>query len=590
MEMVFSSIIIRPLLLGRFMNNCSDVTQTAEIISDMSFLYELSLSIGRSLDLVDNCEKFLKILMPRKNYSYGAIWIKDKYLSNLSETENTTLIYAKPKYYIRDTEMPLSHPLFTEVAGRDYVTISSRNKKFSSFINEHNIKEGAFVILPLGQLGVLKIYTANKDYIYDDRTARQMRSVLDKFAISLEGCLSHENLIAEIRQRRQTETELKKAREELETRVQERTRELVALNQDLLTEVIERKKTESSLRQLQAQYQALVENNPDIIMRFDKELRCLYANPAIKFVTGKLAEDVIGKYIWDMGFGIEKSETLQKHLLSVIESGEQLSFESEQVHSPGVRYYQAHFVPEFDNNRAVVSVLGIGRDVTEHKLFEKEIARLDRLGLVGQMAASIGHEVRNPMTTVRGYLQLYQRKLTSEKDSKTFSIMIEEIDRANAIITEFLSLARNKAVDLKKNNLNEIIKVILPLIQADALHRGNSINVEFGKIFDLRLDEKEIRQCILNLVRNALEAMPDGGAVTIKTYIENEGVVLSISDEGKGLDSSTLDRLGTPFFTTKENGTGLGLPVCYSIVARHKAKIDVETGSSGTIFYVRFAP
>lgn len=571
------------------MNKGFNTTESSEIILHMSFLYELSLSIGKSLDLVSNCENFLKILMPRKNYSYGAIWIKDKYLSKHSEKENATLVYAKPRYYVRDTEVPLSHLLFTEAAGKDYTTINSQNKEFSSFINEHNIKDGSFVILPLGQLGVLKIYTTNKDYIYDDFTARQLRSVLDKFAISLEGCLSHENLIAEIEQRRQTENELQKARDELEIRVEERTFELATLNQDLRAEVIERNKTENSLRQLQAQYQALVENAPDMIIRFDKELRCLYANPAIQFITGKLAGEVMGEYIYNMNFGVENNEILQKHLINVIESGEDLRFESEQTHSQGVKYYQTHFVPEFNNKREVISVLGISRDITEHKLFEKEIARLDRLGLVGEMAASIGHEVRNPMTTVRGYLQLYQRRLASPEDKENFSIMIEEIDRANAIITEFLSLARDKTVDLKKNNLNEIIKVILPLIQADALHRGNNIYVEFGEIFELLLDEKEIRQCILNVVRNSLEAMPDGGVVKIKTYIEHESVILSICDEGKGIESHIFDKLGTPFFTTKESGTGLGLAVCYSIAARHKAKISVETGSSGTAVYIRFS-
>ena len=527
--------------------------------------------------------------MARKNYSYGAIWIKDKYLSDPRKNNNAALVYAKPRYYIRDTEVPLSHPLFTAVADKDYVIMNSRDKSFNSFINEYNIKDGAFIILPLGQLGVLKIYTANKDYIYDDFTARQMRSVLDKFAISLEGCLSHEKLIAEIEQRTQTEAALKKAREELETRVKERTCELVLLNQELWAEVMERKKTESSLRQLQADYQALVENASDIIMRFDKELRCLYANPAIKLLTGQLAKDTIGKYAHEINYGTEKDDTLQTHLISVIKSGENLRFESEQPHSGGVRYYQTHFVPEFDSEGIVVSVLGISRDVTEHKLFEKEIARLDRLGLVGEMAASIGHEVRNPMTTVRGYLQLYQRRLAATQDKENFEIMIEEIDRANAIITEFLSLARNKAVNLKENNLNEVIMIILPLLQADALRRGNDIKVDLGKIFAVLLDEKEIRQCILNLVRNALEAMPNGGAVTIKTYIENDNVVLSISDEGKGIDSHIFEKLGTPFFTTKETGTGLGLAVCYSIAARHKAKIDVETSNKGTIVYVRFS-
>jgi signal transduction histidine kinase len=109
-----------------------------------------------------------------------------------------------------------------------------------------------------------------------------------------------------------------------------------------------------------------------------------------------------------------------------------------------------------------------------------------------------------------------------------------------------------------------------------------------GVVQELLLDEKEIRQLILNLVRNGLEAMPVGKKLTISTYMEKGEVVLAVQDEGGGIGSEMLDKLGTPFFTTKEYGTGLGLAVCYSIAARHNAWIEVDTGPGGTTFYVRF--
>lgn len=102
------------------------------------------------------------------------------------------------------------------------------------------------------------------------------------------------------------------------------------------------------------------------------------------------------------------------------------------------------------------------------------------------------------------------------------------------------------------------------------------------------LDEKEIKQLIFNLVRNGLEAMKPGQTLTIKTYVEGTTAVLAVQDQGSGIKPEIMDKIGTPFFTTKDHGTGLGLAICYSIAKRHKAAIDIETGAHGTTFFVRF--
>lgn len=240
---------------------------------------------------------------------------------------------------------------------------------------------------------------------------------------------------------------------------------------------------------------------------------------------------------------------------------------------------------EINNEPCILSVF---TDITEQKKMEVEMARLDRLNVVGEMAASIGHEIRNPMTTVRGFLQLLQQNNNYQLDREHFDLMIEEIDRANSIITEFLSLAKNKTVELELTNLNSIINKLMPLLQAEAMSRDQYIKAELTELPDLYLDKKEIRQLILNLVKNGLEAMPSAGFVTIATFICNSSVVLAIKDQGSGIDINLLEKIGTPFLTTKEQGTGLGLAVCYRIANRHNAAIDFKTSSKGTTFYVNF--
>ena len=252
------------------------------------------------------------------------------------------------------------------------------------------------------------------------------------------------------------------------------------------------------------------------------------------------------------------------------------------------RHFGIYENPFYDLNGEPLAIK-IGVDLTERKNTEQEMARLDRLDMIGKMAAGIGHEVRNPMTTVRGFLQMLGGKPKFAEEKEYFDLMINELDRANSIITEFLSLARNRPCELEMNNLNQIIEEIYPLLQADALNSDKNLLLELTVVPDLFLNKKEIRQLILNFVKNGLEAMSPGGNLLIKTFVTEEQVVLAISDEGTGIDSAVLDKLGTPFLTTKEKGTGLGLATCYNIAERNNGKIDVETSPLGTTFYVRFS-
>lgn len=229
-------------------------------------------------------------------------------------------------------------------------------------------------------------------------------------------------------------------------------------------------------------------------------------------------------------------------------------------------------------------------DVTEHKQYEREMARLERLSLVGEMAAGIGHEIRNPMTTVRGLLQLLGEKAECIKYKEYYDLMISELDRANAIITEFLSLAKNNPVYSSKQNLNQIVEAIHPLLVADAMVQDKYIILELNEVPALLLDQKQIRQLILNLACNGLEAMSPGGKLTIKTYLHGGDVVMAVQDQGAGIEPGLLEKLGTPFLTTKEKGTGLGLAICYGIAERHGAVVEVKSSPRGTTFYVRFKP
>lgn len=303
-------------------------------------------------------------------------------------------------------------------------------------------------------------------------------------------------------------------------------------------------------------------------------------------VTGYRRREVLGHTIMELNNFLKKED--QDEIIRLLrEQGKVHNLETSFFTRTG-KMRVGLFSAEIITLKGKQCILYIINDITDRKQVEKEMARLDRLHLVGEMAACIGHEIRNPITTVRGFLQLFKSRWENVKDKEYFDLIIEELDRANAIITEFLSLAKNKAVDLKTRNLNTIVKALSPLLAADAISSSKHVVAELEDVPDLLLDEKEIRQLILNLVRNGLEAIPPGGKVTIRTFAEGDKIVLAVEDQGKGIEPEILKKIGTPFLTTKDNGTGLGLAVCYSIAARHKAEIKVETGAAGTTFCVRF--
>ncbi len=349
-------------------------------------------------------------------------------------------------------------------------------------------------------------------------------------------------------------------------------------------------KTRSDLAKKEEQFRLLAENARDIIYRYrlKPKLTCEYISPAAEDVTGYRPEE----YYANPGLIIEIVHiddrlSLPKFDQTLTPTEMPVAFRLIRKDQSQI-WVEQHVVPIRDKSGDPTAVEGIIRDVTARKELEQEIFRLDRLNIVGQMAANIGHEIRNPLTTVRGYLQVMSRKQEFERYGDNFRLLLDELDRANALITEYLSLSKNRLTDQQPRNLNAIIESLFPLILADAAISNHVVRLDLGNVPDLPLDEKEIRQLLLNLVRNGLEAMEPGKVLTIRTYADECSVILAVRNEGPEIPADVLEKLGIPFFTTKEKGTGLGLAICYSIANRHRARIQVDTSPCGTTFSVAF--
>ncbi|MBD8071467.1 PAS domain S-box protein [Bacillus sp. PS06] len=225
------------------------------------------------------------------------------------------------------------------------------------------------------------------------------------------------------------------------------------------------------------------------------------------------------------------------------------------------------------------------KDITELKHSREFLKESEKLTVVGELAAGIAHEIRNPLTSLRGFTQLL--KFTGNADNEYVPIMIEEIDRINTIVSELLLLAKPNNIEFIEVNVDQLLDTIVVLMKAEANLHGVTIlheKTDDFSYFTLGVENK-IKQVFVNILKNAIEAMPDGGQLTIK--VKNEGKQISVSfiDQGAGIPADILRKIGQPFFTTKEKGTGLGMMVCQSIIESHQGtmKIDSEVGIGTTV-------
>jgi PAS domain S-box-containing protein len=332
----------------------------------------------------------------------------------------------------------------------------------------------------------------------------------------------------------------------------------------------------------------LIENMNEMLYIYDQDLILTFMNSRGYRHMHYDPCDIIGRSILEFIPDHEREQVIRE-AENRLKHGQSGTYETNLIRGDGSLMPVRIKSSPLTENGKVIGGLVVAEDITEWIKVEKEMARLAQLHVVGEIAAGIGHEIRNPMTTVQGFLQLLSTNEEFAKYQSYFEVMMEELERANDIISEFLSLARDKMVNLKKSNLNNLLTSMAPLLQADALLSDKQVHLRLQDIPDVWLDVKEIRQLILNLVRNGLEAMPAGGTVTISTSQEDDKIVLSVQDEGGGIMPDVMDKIGTPFFTTKEQGKGLGLAVCYGIVSRHKAVMDILTGPQGTTFRIIFS-
>lgn len=215
-----------------------------------------------------------------------------------------------------------------------------------------------------------------------------------------------------------------------------------------------------------------------------------------------------------------------------------------------------------------------------------QLLQAEKLSTLAEIASGVVHEVRNPLGAIKGAVEILEDELSATSPRREFAAIAKaEVERIDKLVTEFLHFARAPKADKKPTNVNELVRAVSVLIEQQARSRKILITEKLTEnLPPAFLDEEQIKQVLLNLALNALQAMPSGGELTFSTDQTGKKVVIKVSDTGTGIDEEILNRVFDPFFSTKEKSLGLGLSIAYKIVAEHGGRLTVKNAVRGAVF------
>jgi PAS domain S-box-containing protein len=356
------------------------------------------------------------------------------------------------------------------------------------------------------------------------------------------------------------------------------------------SDITQRRQAEKSLLESTKEVQDITFalNQSSIVAITDAKGRITTVNDKFCEISKYSREELIGQDHRILNSGYHSKEFF-KNLWKTIGSGEVWKGEIRNKAKDGTYYWvDTTIVPFLNEQGKPYQYLAIRNDITERKKQEEVLHRQDKLAAVGQLAAGVAHEIRNPLTSMKGYTEFLQLDESDPERLEFLNIILDEIERVNTIVEDFMVLAKPKAVELEEKNVVPLIKNVVSLLEFEA--RKKNVRLHFNcnqEIIQIECDENRLKQVFLNFIKNGIEAMPNGGDLHVKTMIHDNNVQISIQDSGVGIPKEKLKKLGEPFFTTKKNGNGLGLMVSFKIIESHNGKVFVESEpNKGTTFNI----
>ncbi|QNU04420.1 PAS domain S-box protein [Peribacillus butanolivorans] len=356
------------------------------------------------------------------------------------------------------------------------------------------------------------------------------------------------------------------------------------------SDISRRKRAESDLRvsikELEDMYYAI--NQSSIVAITDEKGIIVDVNDKFSEVSGYKRSELIG-HTHQLVNSRYHSKEFFDDMWKTIQNRKVWNGEIRNRAKDGSYYWvDTTIVPFYTVEGKPFQFLALRYDITERKQTEEMLHRQDKLAAVGQLAAGVAHEIRNPLTSMKGYTEYLQLDEKDENRLEYLGIIMDEINRVNEIVEEFLELSKPQPLILETKNIVPIIQNVLSLTEFDARKKNVILFFDcYHSEILIRCDENRLKQVLLNFVINGIEAMPDGGEIKVVTELKEEKVHISIIDTGVGMPPDQLRRIGEPFFTTKKSGNGLGLMISFKIIESHLGRVFVESEvNKGTVFNI----
>jgi two-component system, sporulation sensor kinase E len=336
--------------------------------------------------------------------------------------------------------------------------------------------------------------------------------------------------------------------------------------------------------------EVVLDSMTDGVLVSDSDHRLILYNKSSERLLPFTSPDPDEKAVWNVINDREIKEFLKETLLAG-ERVEDVEFTLEQAGE--MKTLSFNLMPVVKDG-TIEGTLAIVTDITERRKKEARLRRAENLASLTTLAAGVAHEIKNPLGSLGIHIQLMQRALAKEGcldadyAQSYLNVLDEEVTRLNGIVVDFLFAVRPMNTELKSADVNAVIHDLLEFTKYELAEDGIEIVEDFEQnIPKVELDEKYLKQALLNIIKNAQAAMPDGGTLTVITEKKDDTIAIIIMDSGLGISDTVKDKIFEPYFTTKEFGSGLGLTVVYKIIKEHGGEISLRSREGvGTRFTI----
>jgi PAS domain S-box-containing protein len=548
-------------------------------------IYEVSTFLMQSLDINEISEKIMDSLFHcLKRIDSGSILL-------VEDKQELKEVIARGRHNKKRIKMDYSRTIVNRVLREGKAIMMSdtsreNDEDLSESISIKRIK--SIMCVPLISKskirGAIYVHSVNVPTGFEKDDLYFLTGLSSPAAVAIENALLYSK-------RRKAEKALRKARDELEERVKDRTIELSKANAFLEREVSVRKQAEEALEQTNKFLRNILNSSFSIsIVSTDLDHNILFWNKGAENIFGYKAEEMVGRKGIDVLYPDNETRRKVGEIRSLIlKEKKAISREIKEVTKSGKELWvNLNLSPRFDEQGNVIGILGIGEDISERKLLEAQLQHAQKMEAIGTLTSGVAHNFRNILAGISMESQLMQMK---HKDLPRLREIMERINdgvEKGARLVEGLMQFSHKQTkkDFQNINLSRVIQGIYQII-SKSFDKKIVISVGVPESLPIMGDHASLSQVFLNLSNNARDAMPDGGELRIKAGKEKGMALITVSDTGCGMDEKIREKCFDPFFTTKEvnKGTGLGLSTTYGIVKDHDGEIHIDSEPGrGTTF------